>query len=94
MRRFSIFVSLLVCLTVLGCKTVSDSLKYYEACKGDAVCMQAMDDNKAIASNVVSHAVDANTKGDSLGWLIGSLVGNVAAFFTGVWKGKKLVKGG
>ena len=86
---------MLVCLCVLGCKTVSDSLKYYEACEGDSVCLEAMETNRNISTAVVSKAVDVNSKGDALGWIIGSLVGNVAAFFTGVWKGKKMyMKGG
>lgn len=87
-----IFLSLLFCFVLLGCRTVSDSLKQYDACKGDPVCVQSMLENKQIASVVVEKVVDTNTQNSSLGWILGSIVGNIVAFATGVSRGKKLLK--
>jgi len=85
----SAFLLVVITLTVLGCRAVKDSLAYYDACKGDAVCLSAMETNRNISSIAVSKAVDANSN-NSIGWIVGSLVGNIVAFFTGVYRGKKL----
>ena len=48
------WIALLVLLVIVGCKTVDSSLKAYDACMGDAACIEAVASDKAVATAVVS----------------------------------------
>ena len=48
------WIALLVLLVFFGCKTVDDSLKAYDACMGNAACIEAVASDKAVATAVVS----------------------------------------
>lgn len=89
--RYSIV--LLVLLVIVGCKTVDDSLKAYDACMGNAACVEAVASDKAVSTAVVSSGIDSFTP-TNVGLMIGALVGNVIAFLSGVSRGKRLLKGG
>lgn len=86
------WIVLLVLLVIVGCKTVDDSLKAYDACMGDAACIEAVARDKEVASHIVSSSVNSVTP-TNVGLIIGSLVGNVIAFLSGVSRGKRLMKG-
>jgi len=88
------WIILLITLTVWGCRTVNESLSYYDACMSDDSCIESIMQDKALATSVVTKAVDATTmKSSSVGWIIGSLVGNIISFISGVSRGKRLMKG-
>jgi len=87
------WIALLVLLVIVGCKTVDDSLKAYDACLGNSECIEAVARDKELATAVVSSGVDSITP-TNVGLMIGVLVGNVIAFLSGVSRGKRLLKGG
>jgi len=86
MRNWFFFLCL--CFTVSGCLTVKGALDNYEACKGDAVCMEEMVKVKD-TSYVVSKAAVSAYPLPSLGEGLALLVSNLVAFGFGVLKGRK-----
>lgn len=85
---YSIIV--LLCFVIIGCRLVSDSLNYYELCKGDVACAEAMQHDKDTASIAMSKVIDSRSDDNSFSWVIGSLFGSVVSFLTGVWRGKRM----
>lgn len=94
MRRSLIpLVFVLVLLFVVyGCKTVKNSIDYYEACKGDSDCVAEMVKASNTAHQVTSSVVAATPLGGRFDDILGGIAGSLVAFLVGVKRGKRLCK--
>ena len=86
MRRWFFF--LVICFTVVGCAATKQALDNYEACKGDKVCIEQME-NVRSASYTVAKSATNSIPLPSLAEGIAIAVSNLIAFGFGVLKGRK-----
>ena len=79
MRRSTIGVVfvLMLLFVIVGCKTVKDSINYYEACKGDSDCVSEMVKAGSTAKIVTTSAASALPVGNSVAEVVGVLVSNI-----------------
>ena len=82
------FFGVCVLFTILGCTTVSRSIKNYEACKGDPSCMSEMEKVKE-SSYVIAKSASSNIPLPSVAEIIAVLVSNGLSFGYGVFHGKR-----
>lgn len=90
--ELSVWLFLFFMLLMLpGCHAIKDNLSYYDACKGDASCVQKMVDVEHSVRTGVSTVAGAFTPIPSMADFIGGLAAAVVAFFVGVSRGKKII---
>ena len=87
MKRLKIVFIVCFSLTLMGCVAVKKSLDNYQACKGDAVCLEEMNKARATAYTVTKAATGPLLPSTSE--VLAMIVSNVVSFGFGVFHGKK-----
>jgi len=88
-----VWLVLIICVLIIGCSRVVESVDYYNACLNDPVCSQELNSVRGNVSSAVGSTVSATGADYTVAQLVGGLAGTVIAFFVGVKRGKQIQKG-